>query len=231
MGLFSLWGSKEPTTPAAAPVQQAQAQAPTSAPAQATRPSYSNPPDATTVLPTDPQTPVSAWASKLDGESPPYPPIFSARSLKQLGFFFGGAGFLMLTTVTARRSAIRHAKLSQLKFFQPTHNGARHGQAIKPGEKDPMIAFEALKLATLGTISFGIMTVGGISWAFDIASLPELQVKARRSMYGRQGKVDEDAEKEVAEWLVKMLGPQAIQAATEPATEPSPENPEQSKKT
>lgn len=81
-----------------------------------------------------------------------------------------------------------------------------------------MIAFEALKLATLGTMSFGIMGVGGLSWAFDITNLEELQTKARRSMYGKQGKVDEDAEKEVAEWLAKMLDPK-------PNTESTPEEP------
>lgn len=116
-------------------------------------------------------------------------------------------------------------KASALKFYQPTYMGGRHGHAIKPGERDPMIAFEALKLATLGTMSFGIMSVGGLSWAFDITNLEELQTKARRSMYGRQGKVDEEAEKEVAEWLVKMLGPGAVQAATEPSpTEPEDES-------
>jgi len=142
--------------------------------------------------------------------------------MKQLGFFFGGASFLALTVLVSRRAAARHLKLSRLKFYQPTHGasygGGKNGEAAKRADRDPMIAFEALGLATLGTVSFGIMGAGGMAWAFDFSNLDELRVKMRRSMYGDQGVVDEDAEREVAEWLTKMLEPKvkAEPAAEEP---------------
>lgn len=85
----------------------------------------------------------------------------------------------------------------------------KNGETAKRADRDPMIAVEALGLATLGTVSFGIMGAGGMAWAFDFTNLEELRFKMRRSMYGDQGLVDEDAEREVAEWLSKMLEPKA----------------------
>lgn len=213
MGLFSLWGSKElaATPPTAKPVPS---------PSPSSLPPATQPADPTT------STPAPAFAPpNHDDPIPPYPNLFSKRSLKQLGFFFGGASFLALTVLTSRRAAARHLKLSRLKFYQPTHGGTygigKNGEARKTADRDPMIAFEALGLATLGTISFGIMGAGGMAWAFDFTNLAELRVKMRRSMYGDQGLVDEDAEREVAEWLTKMLEPKA---KAEPAAPEEPKN-------
>lgn len=201
MVFFSLWGSKEPaaTTPTAKPD---------------TRPVPSPSPSPPAIRPVDPATSTPpATSSPNHDDIPPYPNIFSQRSLKQLGFFFGGASFLALTVLTSRRAAARHLKLSRLKFYEPTHGRTygmgKNGEAAKTAERDPMIAVEALGLATLGTVSFGIMSAGGMAWAFDFTNLAELRVKMRRSMYGDQGVVDEDAEREVAEWLTKMLEPKA----------------------
>lgn len=68
-----------------------------------------------------------------------------------------------------------------------------------------LIALEALNLATLNTIGFGIMMTGGVSWAFDVSSIDELRKLARRHIGPEGGKTDEDAEREIEEWVAKIL--------------------------
>lgn len=69
-----------------------------------------------------------------------------------------------------------------------------------------MVAVEALNLATLSVVSFALMAGAGTAWALDISSLEDLRERARRSLYGPEGRVDEDVDKEVAEWMAKTLG-------------------------
>jgi high-affinity Fe2+/Pb2+ permease len=68
-----------------------------------------------------------------------------------------------------------------------------------------MIAAEALGLATLNVFSFGIMLTGGIAWAWDISTLEDLRTRARQKLYGEAGALDEDAEKQMEEWMAKVL--------------------------
>lgn len=68
-----------------------------------------------------------------------------------------------------------------------------------------MIALEALNLATINVISFGIMATGGLAWAFDISSVDELKERARASIRGQAGALDADAEREFEEWAAKVL--------------------------
>lgn len=144
--------------------------------------------------------------SKLQSvERPPYPPVTSPRSLRQLGLFFGGAGFLFVSVMITRRAAARYQIASQLKYFQPSNgNGLTHQG---PPPKDPLMALQALNLATLNTLSFAIMMAGGVSWALDISSAEDLKRLARRSMAkSGGGELDQAAEEEVAQWVAKTLG-------------------------
>lgn len=68
-----------------------------------------------------------------------------------------------------------------------------------------LIAVEALGLATLNVFGFGIMTTGGLSWAFDVSSVAELRGMARKTLGEDGSKTDEEAEREVEEWVAKML--------------------------
>ncbi|KAK4117450.1 hypothetical protein N656DRAFT_696427, partial [Canariomyces notabilis] len=137
-------------------------------------------------------------------ERPPYPPVLSPRSLKQLGLYFGGTGFLVFSIIVTRRAVRRYQLASQLKFFQPNNgNGRTHNG---PPEKDPLMALQALSLATLNTASFAIMMAGGISWAFDISSIDDLKRLTRRSIHAHAGQADQAAEDEVAQWVAKTLG-------------------------
>ena len=106
--------------------------------------------------------------------------------------------------MVSRRAAIRHQLAARLKFFQPNQFVWRSEKDLP--KKDPMVAFEALNLATLNTMAFAIMAAGGVSWGLDIADMEDLRRYARRSIVETGGERDEAAEREVAEWMVSAFG-------------------------
>lgn len=123
-----------------------------------------------------------------------------------MGLFAAGAGFLTLSTLITRRAVARRMFESAPKMFQPSH----HGPGIPPrGQKDKgddaFVAAEALGLATLNVFSFGVMMTGGFMWAFDISNIEDLRRKARASLYGVDGVVDQAAEQQVEEWIAEVL--------------------------
>ncbi|ETS84269.1 hypothetical protein PFICI_02294 [Pestalotiopsis fici W106-1] len=127
-------------------------------------------------------------------------PILSQRSLSQLGFFAAGAGFLSLSVLITRRAILRKHLTAIPLFFE---------QSNKPASKlsgdGGLVAVEALGLATLNTMGFGIMATGGLSWAFDLSSVEELRAAARKQIVGEAGDIDEAAEREVAEYFSNLL--------------------------
>ncbi|KAL0937671.1 uncharacterized protein CTRU02_207402 [Colletotrichum truncatum] len=134
-------------------------------------------------------------------QAQPASPIFQSRAAKQLGLFFAGAGFLMFSTFVTRRAITRKQLAAYPKFYQPSHSPA--GKQVNP--EGSMIALEALNLATLNVISFGMMMTGGAAWAFDVTSVDDLREMARRSIRGAAGQTDEAAEREFEEWAAKVL--------------------------
>jgi hypothetical protein len=81
-----------------------------------------------------------------------------------------------------------------------------NAQAADAKAGGPLMAIEALNLATLNVIGFAIMMVGGLSYAFDISTMDELRVKARAVIGGAAGgRTDEEAEREVEEWVARVL--------------------------
>ncbi|OTB17147.1 hypothetical protein K445DRAFT_42784, partial [Daldinia sp. EC12] len=122
------------------------------------------------------------------------------RSLRQLGLFFAGAGFLTLSTIITRRAITRKRLATIPKFYHQSNQ-----QVSKMESDSSLIALEALNLATLNVMGFGIMMTGGIAWAFDISSVDDLRTMARRH-YGATGaRTDEEAEREIEEWVAKVL--------------------------
>jgi hypothetical protein len=125
-------------------------------------------------------------------------PIFSRRSMRQLGLFAAGAGFLAISTAITRRSLVRKYKASIPAFYQPSNrpnlevNGA-------------MEAFEALNIATINVFSAGVMFTGGMIWAFDISSLEDMRSKVRKTMGGNGSPEDTAAEEEIEEWFASVL--------------------------
>ncbi|KAI1815439.1 hypothetical protein GGS20DRAFT_337717 [Poronia punctata] len=157
---------------------------------------------------------------------PPPPPVddrsvFSQRSLKQLGVFFAGAGFLALSTLVTRRSIARKRLETIPRYFTPSNQAA----TSKP-QDNSLIAFEALSLATLNVFGFGIMLTGGLSWGLDFCNVDDLRRRTRQSLYANAGTQDKQAEKELEEWVAKILSRKedATTTATEEEKNPTKEN-------
>ncbi|KAL2757786.1 hypothetical protein ACRALDRAFT_1061085 [Sodiomyces alcalophilus JCM 7366] len=126
--------------------------------------------------------------------------IFSRRSMRQLGMFFAGAGFTLVSAMVTRRAIVRKKIAAFPKFFHPSYAPA--GPQVNP--EGAMIAFEALGLATLNVISVGIMTTGGLSWALNMSSVEELRERSRRSLYGPTGQPAEVSEREMEEFTAML---------------------------
>lgn len=128
------------------------------------------------------------------------------RGAKQLGLFFAGAGFLTASALIARRAVTRKMVDSLPRFYQPSHHGPKPPpRGPKEKSEDQLVAVEALGLATLNVFSFGVMMTGGLMFAFDISNVEELRRKARGSLYGTNGVVDDAAEQQVEEWIAEVL--------------------------
>lgn len=180
-----LGGENKPAETAAEATQQQQPQVPATAP-----------------LPTPPP-------ARPELEPREYTPVLSQRSLRQLGLFGAGAGFLAFSILVSRRAVRRHMLKARLKYFEPNTYSLLGPKAKDGGAeagRDPMVAFEALNLATLNVFSFAIMMAGGMSWSLDISSIDDLRRMARRSLAGVKGNPDDEAEKEVAAWIAKAMG-------------------------
>ncbi|KAK3989131.1 hypothetical protein QBC44DRAFT_328024 [Cladorrhinum sp. PSN332] len=165
-------------------------------------PLQTHPTDPTSAAAPAPAIKTNHWAEKWE-DRPPYPPVFSPRSLKQLGLFFGGATFLVLSIALTRRRVGLHQKLSKLKLFDTNITPPKEQRPAK----DPFVAVEALNLATLNVMSAAIMVTGGISWVLDCSTLDDFRRITRRRLIGKQdGVPDSEAEREVVEWVAKALG-------------------------
>ena len=122
----------------------------------------------------------------------------------------------MIASIALTRRAIYRKQFGGVPKFVSQHPPLPSGTPA-PGVKSPagdaksdgaMDAFQALNLATLNCISFGIMLTGGLSYAFDISSLQDLKQKARRTIYNYPPggeKSDEDVERELEEWAASLL--------------------------
>ena len=120
--------------------------------------------------------------------------------MKQLSLFFAGAGFLTLSTLITRRAVARKRIATIPSFYQPSNR-----PTTKMSSDSSLIALEALNLATLNVMGFGIMCTGGLAWAFDISSVDDLRKRARGHIGPTGGYTDEEAEREVEEWVAKVL--------------------------
>lgn len=72
-----------------------------------------------------------------------------------------------------------------------------------------MDAFEALNLATLNVLSFGMMAGGAAGYALNINGLDDMRRFVRAGLQGGSDtpvKSDEELEAEVTEWVSKVLG-------------------------
>ncbi|KAI0475792.1 hypothetical protein GGR56DRAFT_435479 [Xylariaceae sp. FL0804] len=159
--------------------------------------------------PASPASPVPATTSSPAAATPkqpppgpnpprqPLPPITSPRSLRQMSIFFAGAGFLGLSTLVTRRAVTRKMAATVPRFHNYNNN--------PPAANGALLALEALSLATLNAMAFGIMFTGGLAWAFDISNLGDLRRRAQKHIGVTNGHIDEEAEREVEAWVSKFM--------------------------
>lgn len=138
-----------------------------------------------------------SWFSSTPSTGPPPPPTEAARLGKQLTLLFGGSAFLALSIAVTRRS-VHKRRIGMIPAFY--HPNTRPPAVPVNGAID---AIEALNLATLNTVAFAMLLVGGGMFALDVCSVGELRVKARAS--GDWSETQRAAEEEFEEWVVGVL--------------------------
>lgn len=100
-----------------------------------------------------------------------------------------------------RRAIARKYVAGIPRFYEQSNN-----KAPKIGGDGGLVAVEALSLATLNVIGFGIMLTGGLSWAFDVSDIEDLRTMARKhTRPGPGGETDEEAERQFTEWANDIL--------------------------
>ncbi|KKK21991.1 hypothetical protein ARAM_005067 [Aspergillus rambellii] len=131
------------------------------------------------------------------------PKLWTPQTNRKL--FFGGLLFFSLSVLATRRALRRRHQACVPPFYtsslyhKPKVNGA--GEAL-----------EALNLATLNVVSFGMMGGGGVLWAMDINGLEDMRAYVRKGMLSSEEagepltESDKELEKEVEDWIRKYLG-------------------------
>ncbi|KFH43555.1 hypothetical protein ACRE_056730 [Hapsidospora chrysogenum ATCC 11550] len=149
-------------------------------------------------------SPTPQHGSGIVAPSPPHSPPQSplSRHLRQVGFCLAGAGFLAASIAVSRRSVLR----LRASTYPPFYTSNRNPASKLDSQDRALIAVRAFGLATLNVMSFGVMLVGGISWAFDLSSVAELRERTKASLERSSGLSTEDEEK-VEKELEKLLGP------------------------
>lgn len=134
------------------------------------------------------------------------PPTSSwGRPLKQFGFLFAGAGFMAASVAISRRSVMRRRLDAIPKFYSSNRDTVAFDSADRSA-----LAAQALGLATLNVMSFGVMLIAGIAWSFDLSSIEELQTRTR-AVTRRSGALfvnpeDESEMKHMMEDLMSRMG-------------------------
>ncbi|TWU77039.1 hypothetical protein ED733_007782 [Metarhizium rileyi] len=133
----------------------------------------------------------------------------SQRKLKQLGFLFAGAGFMAASVAVTRRAVLRR----QLESYPRFYSSNRASLHIDSGERSVM-AVQALGLATLNVVSFGIMLTGGLSYSFDLCSMGELRERTQAALR-RPGNFSPEDEKEMEKMMGSILEKLGMQTPEE----------------
>ncbi|KAH8426631.1 uncharacterized protein LDX57_004364 [Aspergillus melleus] len=155
-----------------------------------------------------PQETPSSSTSSASSDHPPKPsdePLPELRFIKpntKYKLLLGGLAFFTFSLITTRR-ALNKRFLAQIPPFYTS--SVLH----RPNVNGGMEAFEALNLATLNVISFGMVGSGAAMVALDINRIEDMQRFVRRGFNvdgGEVTKTDQELEEEVAEWVGSVLG-------------------------
>ncbi|GIJ87381.1 hypothetical protein Asppvi_006287 [Aspergillus pseudoviridinutans] len=148
-------------------------------------------------------SPASSQPESTPGSTEPQPQpqltqLQPPRHLTNLKLLFGGVTFFTLSLLITRRAFTKRVIASTPPYWtssvyhRPPANGA--------GD-----AFEALSLATLNVCSFAMMATGGVLYALDINGVEDMRRYVKKEM-GTGTVRDEETEREVEEWVTKVLG-------------------------
>lgn len=169
---------------------------------------------------TSPEAVESRPADSLRSPQSPQSPL--SRNIRQLGLFFSGAAFMAASIFITRRSVVRRQIDAFPRFY--THN--RYPPRIDSSDRS-LLAASALGLATLNVMSFGVMLVGGISWAWDLCSVTELRERSRQAVRGSGKELnpeEEKAIKEMMDGLLSKLGMEFPEEGEKSDVEPTKED-------
>ena len=124
----------------------------------------------------------------------------SPENTQNLKLLFGGMAFFALSIWITRRAHIK----KRIDCIPPFYTSSTYHNPTANGAAE---AFEALNLATINVLSFGMMTSGGVLYALDINSLEDARRIMRAGLEGGSAsKSDEELENEVTEWVSSVLG-------------------------
>ncbi|KJZ79312.1 hypothetical protein HIM_01463 [Hirsutella minnesotensis 3608] len=152
-----------------------------------------------------------------------YSPLM--RQVRQFGLFMAGASFMAASVAVSRRSVIRR----RLEAMPAFHTSNRHAPGVDAADRVSM-ATQALGLATLNVVSFGVLLTGGIAWGFDLCSVAELRHRTQAALR-RPGNMDPEAEKEMEDMMKSLLEKLGMDASLpEKGEEPAAGAGEQSKR-
>jgi hypothetical protein len=122
------------------------------------------------------------------------PNLDAKRSRRQFALFLGGSAFALFATLITKRAVNRRLRWSKPTFYR---NNMQHPeQQINGG----LEALEAFSVATVNVVSWGLMFVGGMFYAFDISSLEEMRARNRTRM-GLTSEDQKGSQVVVGEWI------------------------------
>ena len=99
--------------------------------------------------------------------------------------------------------------------FPKFYSSNRAPAKIDSAERS-LLAVQALGLATLNVMSFGVMLIGGISWAFDLSSIAELRERTQAAVR-RPGSVNPEDEKAMEELMDELMGKLGMEKPQKPS--------------
>jgi hypothetical protein len=152
-----------------------------------------------------PQQKPSTDQPQIPASPPPQTQLAQAPSPKpntNLKLLFGGMTFFALSVLVTRRAFHKKRLACMPQFYTSSVYHSPHSNSAAD-------AFEALNLATLNVISFGIMAGGAVGYALNINELEDLRKFVRAGLRGGSDtpvKSDEELELEVTEWVSKVFG-------------------------
>ncbi|GKZ17212.1 hypothetical protein AbraIFM66951_009056 [Aspergillus brasiliensis] len=145
--------------------------------------------------------PASIQRSPTEEFDPPLPKLWTPKT--NLKLLLGGLAFFTFSIYSTRRAMNRKLLASIPPYYT---SSVYHKPKVSGGAE----AFEALHLATMNVLSFGMMSAGGLLYALDINGVEDMRRFVRKGMVEGDGALmrgeDKELEKEVEGWVAKVLG-------------------------